>query len=153
MVRSPLHSSRIDRSREYFHHNVSSGRCYHHRLAVLPHSRKHYRHFHSIWVSTPLQYARLNPALYRVLIFILNFRFTSGTWIALIGSIIGQMGGIEDMGRRIGVTNTIAGIGTLCGPPISGLFESTALGYTAVGYFAGMHSMVFMHFLRLSADA
>ncbi|KAJ7459402.1 MFS general substrate transporter [Mycena galericulata] len=65
------------------------------------------------------------------------YGFTSGAWIALIGCVTGQLGGIEDFGRRIGIINTVAGIGTLCGPPISGLFESTALGYTAVGYFAG----------------
>ncbi|KAJ7493693.1 major facilitator superfamily domain-containing protein [Mycena latifolia] len=70
------------------------------------------------------------------------YGFFSGGWIALIGSAIGQMGGIEDIGRRIGAANTIAGLGTLCGPPISGLFASTALGYTAVGYFAGSALLV-----------
>ncbi|KAJ7799656.1 hypothetical protein B0H14DRAFT_2387918 [Mycena olivaceomarginata] len=48
-----------------------------------------------------------------------------------------QMGGIEDLGRRFGVMNTIAGIGTLCGPPIGGLFAGSRLGFIAVGYFAG----------------
>jgi hypothetical protein len=47
------------------------------------------------------------------------------------------MGGIEDLGRRLGAINTIAGVGTLCGPPISGLFADSRLGYIAVGYFAG----------------
>ncbi|KAJ7661964.1 major facilitator superfamily domain-containing protein [Mycena polygramma] len=70
------------------------------------------------------------------------YGFSSGAWIALIGSAIGQMGGIEDIGRRIGMANTIAGLGTLCGPPISGLFANSRLGYTAVGYFAG--SMLFV---------
>ncbi|KAJ7734808.1 MFS general substrate transporter [Mycena metata] len=61
----------------------------------------------------------------------------SGAWIALIGSVVGQMGGMEDIGHRIGVVNFFAGISTLCGPPISGLFVDTSLGYIAVGYFAG----------------
>lgn len=64
-------------------------------------------------------------------------RFSSGAWLALIGSTVGQMGGIEDLGRRLGAINTIAGIGTLCGPPVSGLFADSRLGYIAVGYFAG----------------
>ncbi|KAJ6540992.1 major facilitator superfamily domain-containing protein [Mycena vulgaris] len=70
------------------------------------------------------------------------YGFFSGGWIALIGSVIGQMGGIEDIGRRIGAINTVAGIGTVCGPPLSGLFADTALGYTAVGYFAGSALLV-----------
>ncbi|KAJ7327511.1 MFS general substrate transporter [Mycena albidolilacea] len=65
------------------------------------------------------------------------YGFTSGAWLALIGSTVGQMGGIEDLGRRLGAINTIAGVGTLCGPPISGLFADSRLGYIAVGYFAG----------------
>lgn len=51
------------------------------------------------------------------------------------------MGGIEDIGRRIGAINTVGGVGAVCGPPIAGLFASTALGYTAVGYFAGVHAV------------
>jgi hypothetical protein len=47
------------------------------------------------------------------------------------------MGGIEDLGRRFGAMNTIAGIRTLCGPPIGGLFAGSRLGFIAVGYFAG----------------
>jgi len=70
------------------------------------------------------------------------YGFFSGAWIALIGAASGQMGGIEDIGRRIGAVNTIAGIGALCGPPISGLFENSRLGYIAVGYFAGSAVLV-----------
>ncbi|KAJ7153098.1 major facilitator superfamily domain-containing protein [Mycena crocata] len=70
------------------------------------------------------------------------YGFFSGAWIALIGSAIGQMGGIEDIGRRIGIVNTIAGISTICGPPISGLFTETKLGYIAVGYYAGSAVLV-----------
>ncbi|KAJ7480328.1 hypothetical protein B0H11DRAFT_2193869 [Mycena galericulata] len=38
---------------------------------------------------------------------VISILYGSGAWFALIG----QMGGIEDIGRRIGVINTIAGIG------------------------------------------
>ncbi|KAJ7879155.1 major facilitator superfamily domain-containing protein [Mycena leptocephala] len=70
------------------------------------------------------------------------YGFCSGAWIALIGSALGQLGGIEDIGRRIGMINTLAGIGTLCGPPISGIFADSRLGYIAVGYFAGSALLV-----------
>ncbi|KAJ7054654.1 major facilitator superfamily domain-containing protein [Mycena amicta] len=65
------------------------------------------------------------------------YGFTSGAWIALIGPMVGQMGSIKDIGRRIGALNTIGGLSTICGPPISGLFADSKMGYKAVGYFAG----------------
>ena len=70
----------------------------------------------------------------------------------MIGAVVGQMGAIDDIGRRIGVINTVAGVGTICGPPISGLFATSALGYTAVGYFAGAQMPVLLH-LRNTANA
>ncbi|KAF8217349.1 MFS general substrate transporter [Mycena galopus ATCC 62051] len=63
--------------------------------------------------------------------------FSAGAWPALIGCVVGQMGGMEDIGRRMGVIHTLSGIGTLCGPPIFGLFVDSRLGYIAVGYFSG----------------
>jgi len=65
------------------------------------------------------------------------YGFTSGAWLALIGPMIGQLGSIDDIGRRIGAVNTIVGVSTICGPPISGVFVKSKLGYMAVGYFAG----------------
>ncbi|KAF8143131.1 major facilitator superfamily domain-containing protein, partial [Mycena galopus ATCC 62051] len=65
------------------------------------------------------------------------YGFSSGAWPALIGASIAQMGGMDDVGRRIGTVVTVAGIGILCGPPISGVFADSRLGYIAVGYFAG----------------
>ncbi|KAJ6468798.1 major facilitator superfamily domain-containing protein [Mycena sanguinolenta] len=70
------------------------------------------------------------------------YGFSSGAWLALIGSAVGQMGSIDDLGRRIGAINTVAGIGAVCGPPISGLFADSKLGYIAVGYFAGSAILV-----------
>ncbi|KAF7373937.1 MFS general substrate transporter [Mycena sanguinolenta] len=70
------------------------------------------------------------------------YGFASGAWLALIGSAVGQMGSIDDLGRRIGAINTVAGIGAVCGPPISGLFADSKLGYIAVGYFAGSAILV-----------
>ncbi|KAJ7208531.1 major facilitator superfamily domain-containing protein [Mycena pura] len=65
------------------------------------------------------------------------YGFTSGAWLALIGPMIGQLGNIDDIGRRMGTVHTIVGVSTICGPPISGLFADSKLGYMAVGYFAG----------------
>ncbi|KAJ6552673.1 major facilitator superfamily domain-containing protein, partial [Mycena vulgaris] len=70
------------------------------------------------------------------------YGFSSGALVVLIVSTVGQMGGIEDLGRRLGAINTIAGVGMLCGPPISGLFADSRLGYIAVGYFAGSALLV-----------
>ncbi|KAF7344153.1 Mfs monocarboxylate transporter [Mycena venus] len=67
---------------------------------------KNYGHFRSLWVLLD-------------------------AWLALIGSAVGQMGGVVDIGRRLGTINTIAGIGALCGPPISGFFTESRLGYVA----------------------
>ncbi|KAJ7730923.1 major facilitator superfamily domain-containing protein [Mycena olivaceomarginata] len=70
------------------------------------------------------------------------YGFSSGALVVLLVSTVGQMGGIEDLGRRLGAINTIAGVGMLCGPPISGLFVNSRLGYIAVGYFAGSALLV-----------
>jgi hypothetical protein len=50
---------------------------------------------------------------------------------------VAAMGGTEDVGRGMGIINTVRGLATLCGPPLGGLLVSTNLGYKAVGYFAG----------------
>ncbi|KAJ7815010.1 major facilitator superfamily domain-containing protein, partial [Mycena leptocephala] len=60
-----------------------------------------------------------------------------GAFSALEPVPVAAMGGTEDLGRRIGIINTVRGLGTLCGPPLGGLLVSTNLGYKAVGYFAG----------------
>ncbi|KAJ7873449.1 MFS general substrate transporter [Mycena leptocephala] len=65
-----------------------------------------------------------------------------GAFSALEPVPVAAMGGTEDLGRRIGIINTVRGLGTLCGPPLGGLLVSTNLGYKAVGYFAG--GMVFL---------
>jgi MCP family monocarboxylic acid transporter-like MFS transporter 10 len=79
-------------------------------------------------------------------------RFSSGGWITLVAAVLGQMGGIDDIGRRIGAIHTVSGVGAVCGPPISGLFATSSLGYTAVGYLAGAWMPVLLH-LRTTAPA
>ncbi|KAJ7839780.1 MFS general substrate transporter [Mycena leptocephala] len=63
--------------------------------------------------------------------------FVTGAFPALSFVPVAAMGGTEDLGRRMGMVNTVVAIGGLCGPPLGGLLVSTSLGYKAVGYFAG----------------
>ncbi|KAJ7848397.1 MFS general substrate transporter [Mycena leptocephala] len=63
--------------------------------------------------------------------------FVTGAFPALSFVPVAAMGGTEDLGRRMGIVNTVVAIGGLCGPPLGGLLVSTSLGYKAVGYFAG----------------
>ncbi|KAF7359596.1 MFS general substrate transporter [Mycena venus] len=65
------------------------------------------------------------------------FGVTLGAYGPLTLVPVAAMGGTEDLGRRMGTMTTILGIGTLCGPPLAGLLNSTSLGYKAVGYFSG----------------
>ncbi|KAJ7907582.1 MFS general substrate transporter [Mycena leptocephala] len=70
------------------------------------------------------------------------YGFSIGAFSALAPVPIAAMGGTEDLGRRLGIINTVLGLGTLCGPPLAGLFLGTSLGYKAVGYYSG--GMVFL---------
>ncbi|KAJ7153067.1 MFS general substrate transporter [Mycena crocata] len=70
------------------------------------------------------------------------YGFSVGGFTALGSVATAVMGGKEDLGRRIGTQNTFLGLGALCGPPLGGLFNSTAIGYKAVGFFGG--SMVLL---------
>ncbi|KAJ7123528.1 MFS general substrate transporter [Mycena epipterygia] len=65
------------------------------------------------------------------------YGFSIGGFSALDFVVIGAMSGTEDLGRRIGIITTLLGIGTLCGPPLGGLFNNLHLGYQPVGYFGG----------------
>jgi MCP family monocarboxylic acid transporter-like MFS transporter 10 len=47
------------------------------------------------------------------------------------------LGESADVGRRTGMYFTIASLGALAGPPISGAINHYTGGYTAVGIFAG----------------
>jgi MCP family monocarboxylic acid transporter-like MFS transporter 10 len=75
----------------------------------------------------------------------------SGTFVALIVSPTIALGGIDDVGRRVGTYMTILAFGALAGPPISGAIEAATGSFRAVGYYAGsmvMVSVVVMIFVR-----
>ncbi|KAF7354392.1 MFS general substrate transporter [Mycena venus] len=65
------------------------------------------------------------------------YGLTLGAFGALGLVPIAAMGGTEDLGRRMGIMNTVLGIGTLCGAPLAGLLTGTSLGFKGVGYFSG----------------
>ncbi|KAJ8074988.1 hypothetical protein PM082_019315 [Marasmius tenuissimus] len=72
---------------------------------------------------------------------ILNGFFT-GAFVATFVLPVYGMGEIDDVGRRTGMIMTIAAIGALIGPPISGAINDATDGFEAVGYYAG--SMVLL---------
>ena len=47
-------------------------------------------------------------------------------------------GDTKDVGRRLGMFNTIFSLGALVGPPISGAINTATGGFEAVGYYAGV---------------
>jgi fucose permease len=64
-------------------------------------------------------------------------RFCSGVYVSILSKPITEMGNIEDVGRRTGMSNCIAGVGALVGPPISGAINSATGNFKTVGYYAG----------------
>ncbi|KAF7364487.1 Monocarboxylate permease [Mycena venus] len=65
------------------------------------------------------------------------YGFLFGAFNALGLIPVAAMGDIGDLGLRLGIINTVLGIGGLCGPPLGGLLIETSLRFKAVGYFAG----------------
>ncbi|KAK1234571.1 hypothetical protein PQX77_002223, partial [Marasmius sp. AFHP31] len=79
-------------------------------------------------------FARTQESLLAVAI--LNGFFTgafAGTFVLPVYA----MGEIDDVGRRTGMIMTVAAIGALIGPPISGAINDASGGFEAVGYYAG----------------
>ncbi|EIN07031.1 MFS general substrate transporter [Punctularia strigosozonata HHB-11173 SS5] len=66
----------------------------------------------------------------------------SGAFVSLIVSPVMLMGEIGDVGRRVGLFFTIAAIGALSGPPISGAINNATGNFKPVGVYAGSAVMV-----------
>ena len=58
--------------------------------------------------------------------------------MSLLAAPMIALGGVEDVGRRVGMGMTILALGALAGPPISGAVERATGGFEAVGFYAGM---------------
>lgn len=69
----------------------------------------------------------------------LIYGFCSGTYVSLLSAPIMNLGGEDDVGRRIGMFMTITAVGALTGPPISGAINAATGGFKAVGIYAGMY--------------
>ncbi|KAJ7153085.1 major facilitator superfamily domain-containing protein [Mycena crocata] len=74
------------------------------------------------------------------------YGFSLGAFSALGLVAVAAMGGVEDVGARLGTMGTIVALGLLCGPPLGGLLNETRLGYEAVGYFGGATILVSIGF-------
>ncbi|KAL0946435.1 hypothetical protein HGRIS_012658 [Hohenbuehelia grisea] len=65
------------------------------------------------------------------------YGFSSGTYTSLLQKPIMELGDTGDVGRRIGMFQTILAVGALSGPPISGAINSATGDFQATGYYAG----------------
>jgi MFS family permease len=68
--------------------------------------------------------------------------FACGAYVALLPNPMVEFGTTEDVGRRMGMFMTIFALGALAGPPISGAINAVTGGFEAVGYYAGMCSLI-----------
>jgi len=75
---------------------------------------------------------------------------STGAVAALMAVPMMALGERADVGRRTGMYFTIASLGALAGPPISGAIAHIMGGYTAVGVFAGCSAIVTVFLLALS---
>ncbi|KIY72378.1 MFS general substrate transporter [Cylindrobasidium torrendii FP15055 ss-10] len=70
------------------------------------------------------------------------YGFSSGAYISSFMLPLFEMGEIGDIGRRTGMVLSIAALGAVAGPPISGAINTATGGYNAVGYYAGSTIML-----------
>ncbi|KAK0226953.1 major facilitator superfamily domain-containing protein [Armillaria nabsnona] len=79
------------------------------------------------------------------------YGFSSGAYVSSFLTPIFELGEIGDLGRRTGMAMSIAALGALAGPPISGAINTATGGFEVVGYYAGstiMLAVVLMYVVR-----
>ena len=69
-------------------------------------------------------------------------RIASSAYVSLLAIPSMALGEMSDVGRRVGMTLTMAAAGALAGPPISGAINNATSGFKAVGYYAGKPMVV-----------
>ncbi|KAF8272785.1 MFS general substrate transporter [Lactarius quietus] len=79
-----------------------------------------------------------------------TYGVSSSAFVALIGAPMMALGDYADVGRRTGMYLTVASLGALAGPPISGAINHHTGGYIWVGFFAGSLVIVGVFLLALS---
>ncbi|KAH8802032.1 MFS general substrate transporter [Flagelloscypha sp. PMI_526] len=72
------------------------------------------------------------------------YGFSSGMMVSTFHLPLYAMGEIEDIGRRTGMVFSIAALGALAGPPISGAINHQTGGYTLVGGTITLVSVFFL---------
>ncbi|OAX38725.1 MFS general substrate transporter [Rhizopogon vinicolor AM-OR11-026] len=70
------------------------------------------------------------------------YGFSCGAFISLHTVPAVAMGEIEDAGHRVGMFMSLAALGAIAGPPISGALISPTGGFVMAGYYAGGTIMV-----------
>ncbi|KAJ7224086.1 major facilitator superfamily domain-containing protein [Mycena pura] len=65
------------------------------------------------------------------------YGLVSGVYVGVLPLPLMELGETADVGRRTGMAFTIAALGALAGPPISGAINAATGGFDAVGYYAG----------------
>ncbi|KAI6103624.1 major facilitator superfamily domain-containing protein [Pisolithus sp. B1] len=75
------------------------------------------------------------------------YGITSGTYVSLLVAPAMAMGGVGDVGRRVGMFLTIAALGTLVGTPISGAINARTGGFKDPGFYAGEYPPLHYFFL------
>ncbi|PBK72994.1 MFS general substrate transporter [Armillaria solidipes] len=70
------------------------------------------------------------------------YGFTSGAFISSAVNPIYDFGEISDVGRRTGMAFSIAALGAVAGPPISGAINTATKSFEAMGYYAGSAIML-----------
>ncbi|KAK0206036.1 major facilitator superfamily domain-containing protein [Desarmillaria ectypa] len=65
------------------------------------------------------------------------YGFSSGAYVSSFLIPVFELGEISDFGRRTGMTMSIAALGAVAGPPISGAINTATGGFEAMGYYAG----------------
>ncbi|KAJ7504172.1 major facilitator superfamily domain-containing protein [Mycena galericulata] len=79
-------------------------------------------------------YARTESALIAIAAL---YGVVSGSYVSTFPLPVFALGDVADVGRRTGMALTVAALGALAGPPISGAINTATGGFKAVGYYAG----------------
>lgn len=72
----------------------------------------------------------------------------AGSFVALIGSPVVQLGDTTSVGERTGLLFSCTALGALAGPPISGAIRSSTGNWESVGYYAGKSALLIVMYIE-----
>ena len=70
----------------------------------------------------------------------------------MLSAPIITVGGMHDVGLRVGMFFTFVAAGALSGPPISGAINHSTGKYQATGYYAGVLPVCYSGYLRNDSE-